>query len=88
MSHNTLTVRLSPNDMKLIDKRILEGFYTSRSDAVRFSIRAQLGEDARSEERLKELILAARTKGLTRSKVRSSLKKAHTDVYREVYGDD
>jgi len=88
MSNASITVRLAPHDIKIMDKKIEEGIFTSRSDVIRYSIRHTLSEIDSKEKNLEILAEIAKERKITKEAVRKAIKKAHTDVYREVYGDD
>ena len=88
MSNASITVRLAPHDIKIMDKKIEEGIFTSRSDVIRYSIRHTLSEIDSKEKNLEILAEIAKERKITKEDVRKAIKKAHTKVYREVYGDD
>jgi Arc/MetJ-type ribon-helix-helix transcriptional regulator len=88
MSNASITVRLAPHDIKIIDKKIDEGIFTSRSDVIRYSIRHTLSEIDSNERNLEILAEIAKERKITKKDVRKALKKAHIDVYQDVYGDD
>ena len=88
MSNASITVRLAPHDIKIIDKKIDEGMFTSRSDVIRYSIRHTLSEIDSNERNLDILAEIAKERKITKKDVRKALKKAHIEVYQEVYGDD
>ena len=88
MSNASITVRLAPHDIKIIDKKIEEGIFTSRSDVIRYSIRHTLSEIDSNERNLDILAELAKERKITKKDVRKALKKAHIEVYQEVYGDD
>jgi Arc/MetJ-type ribon-helix-helix transcriptional regulator len=85
MSNETITIRLSPRDVDLIDKRIEDGHFTSRSDAIRYFIRHVLNDMEERESRLKELEQVAQAKGITKDSSRKAVKKARKEVHEEIY---
>ena len=88
MANGSITIRLSRNDIEMIDRKVEQGYFTSRSDVVRHSIRVHLTRMDEIEKRRDEMAKTALEKGITREAVRASQKKARKKVYKEVYGDD
>ena len=88
MKNGSITVRLSHQDIKMIDKKIIEGYFTSRSDVIRHSIRRTLNELDAKKRNLEIIADIAESKNITMNKVRKSLKSIHRETYRDVYGDD
>ena len=88
MANGSITIRLSEKDIEMIDKKVKEGYFTSRSDLIRYYVRQQLTDWDEIERRRDEMARKMDEKGITREALRKSLKKAHKEVYKEVYGDD
>lgn len=88
MTNKSITLRLSPYDLSLIDKKIMEGYFTSRSDAIRHSIRYLLHQFESKENNINILGDIAKDNNLKMTDIRKALKKVHKDSYREVYGND
>ena len=42
MTNVSITIRLSPKDIELIDEMVEKGYFTNRSDAIRNSMRTHL----------------------------------------------
>ena len=87
MQNSSVTVRLSPRDVEMMDKKIIEGYFTSRSDIIRYSIRHLMDELDEKERRLDLLARIADEKDITMEDVREAVREARKEVYREVYGD-
>jgi Arc/MetJ-type ribon-helix-helix transcriptional regulator len=87
MSNETITIRLSPKDVDMIDSRVKNGHFTSRSDLIRYSIRHVLNEMEVREQNLSLLRESARSKGITRDSVRKAVRESREEVYEEVYGN-
>jgi Arc/MetJ-type ribon-helix-helix transcriptional regulator len=85
--NESLTVRLSPKDVELIDARIEDGHFTSRSDVIRFSIRTTLRQMDRSEQTLDLLKRSARVRGIDAGTAKTLLKQARKTVGAKEYGD-
>ena len=88
MTNVSVSVRLAPNDIALIDKRVNEGIFTNRSDVVRHSIRQCLYEFEKREKILKQVADIATEKRITMDDIRKSIRETRKEVYGEVYGDD
>ena len=88
MANDSITVRLSPNDIKMIDRKIFEGYFTSRSDIIRYSIRRTIQDLESREQRLDELANLAQDKKISIKDIKKALKTAHRDTYRDMYGQD
>jgi putative addiction module CopG family antidote len=86
MSNETVTVRLSPHDVEMIDRRIEDGHFTSRSDVIRYSVRHILNGMEERESRLKELADSARSKGITMESARMAVREARGEIHEEIYG--
>ena len=87
LQNSSVTVRLSPRDVEMMDKKIIEGYFTSRSDIIRYSIRHLMDELDEKERRLDLLARIADEKDITMGDVREAVRKARKEVYKEVYGD-
>lgn len=87
MSNETITIRLSPRDVDMIDSKIKEGLFTSRSDLIRYSIRHVLNEMEIREQNLALLRDLASSKGITKDSLGNVLKETREEVFKEVYGD-
>lgn len=87
LQNSSVTVRLSPRDVEMMDKKIIEGYFTSRSDIIRYSIRHLMDELDEKERRLDLLARIADEKDITMEDVREAVREARKEVYREVYGD-
>ncbi|MCI0480851.1 MAG: ribbon-helix-helix domain-containing protein [Candidatus Dadabacteria bacterium] len=88
MSNSTITVRLSDQDIRLIDKNITDGRYTSRSDVIRTSIRQTLRDSQLADERLTLLAELAKSKRLTQGRIDKDLRAVRRKLYKEEYPDD
>ena len=88
MPNNSITVRLSPNDIKMIDKKIIEGFFTNRSDVIRYSIRRTIQNLDLKENNLDILASIAQDKQISIKDIQKALKTAHLETYRDMYGED
>ena len=88
MANGSITVRLSEKDIEMIDRKVKDGYFTSRSDLIRYYVRHHLVDWDEIERRRDEMARIMDEKGITRESLRKSLKKAHKEVYKEVYGDD
>ena len=86
--NNSITVRLSPNDIKMIDRKIVEGYFTSRSDIIRYSIRRTIQDLESREQRLEELARLVQDKNISIKDIKKALKTAHKNTYRDMYGQD
>lgn len=87
MSNGSITVRLSPHDLILIDKRVKEGYFTSRSDVIRYSIRHTLQEFSKKEEKLAILSDIASSRSISMKTVRKAVRTEHDSTYEDVYGE-
>ena len=87
MSNDSITVRLSPHDLILIDKRVKEGYFTSRSDVIRYSIRHTLQEFLKNEEKLAILSDIASSRSISMKTVRKAVLAEHDSTYEDVYGE-
>ena len=87
MQNSSVTVRLSPRDVEMMDKKVCEGYFTSRSDIIRYSLRHLMAELEEKERRLDLLARIADEKEITMDDVRDAVRKARKEVYKEVYGD-
>ena len=88
MKNSSVTVRLSPRDIGRMDKRIDEGYFTSRSDFIRHSLRHLMHELEEKERRLDLLSQIADKKNITMEDVRDAVRKARKEANEEVYGND
>jgi len=88
MSNESITIRLSPKDVNMIDSKVKDGHFTSRSDLIRYSIRHVLTEMEIREQNLALLRDLARSKGITSESMREAVRRSRKEVYREVYGDE
>jgi Arc/MetJ-type ribon-helix-helix transcriptional regulator len=88
MSNETITIRLSPRDVDMIDSKVKDGHFTSRSDLIRYSIRHVLNEMEVREQNLALFQDLARSKGITRESLQKSIRGSREEVYEEVYGRD
>ena len=88
MTNNSITVRLSPNDIKMIDKKIVEGFFTCRSDVIRYSIRRTIQDLESKEHNLGDLVSLAQDKKISIKDIQKALKTTHKETYRDMYGQD
>jgi len=86
MSNASITVRLSSHDIGLIDKKIMEGYFTSRSDVIRYSIRYMLHELEPRERKLDILADIAGSKDITMDDIRKAIRKERRETYEDVYG--
>ncbi len=59
-----------------------------KDQIIRYSIRHTLSEIDSNERNLDILAEIAKERKITKKYVRKALKKAHIEVYQEVYGDD
>lgn len=87
MQNSSVTVRLSPRDVEMMDNKINEGYFTNRSDVIRYSLRHLMHELEEKERRLDILAKIADEKEITMGDVRDAVRKARKEVYKEVYGD-
>ena len=87
MANNSITVRLSPHDIGLIDKKIKEGYFTSRSDVIRYSIRHLLHELESREHNLDILADIAGSKDITMEDIRKAIRKERKETYEDVYSE-
>ncbi len=72
----------------MIDEKVKGGYFTSRSDVIRYSVRKQL-ETMESIDAFRErLSRIADEKGITAEDIRQDVREARKVVYKEVYGDD
>ncbi|MEA3559135.1 MAG: ribbon-helix-helix domain-containing protein [Candidatus Thermoplasmatota archaeon] len=88
ITNGSVTVRLAPHDLDLIDKKVQEGLFTSRSDVIRYSIRHTLNEIDSKERNLDILANIVKEANVTLDDVRTSVRKARKEVYTEVYGNE
>lgn len=88
MVNNSITVRLAPNDLDAIDKMVVDGYFTSRSDLIRASIRRYVDELRKTAPIISKLSREANRKSISREDVLKASRKARRDIYREVYGND
>lgn len=88
MSNETITIRLSPKDVDMIDSKVKEGHFTSRSDLIRYSIRHVLNEMEVREQNLAFLKDLTAYKRITRDSLRRSIRESREEVFEEVYGND
>ncbi len=88
MTNNSITVRLSPNDIKMIDRKIVEGFFTNRSDVIRYSIRRTIQDLEAKEHNLDELASLTQDRGISIRDIQKALRNAHRDTYSDMYGQD
>ena len=79
---------MSTYDIKMIDEMVNEGRFTSRSDAIRYSVRRQLESIDSFEAWRNEMARIADEKGITAEDIRKAAREARKVVYKEVYGDD
>ena len=88
MANSSVTVRLSPRDIAMIDKKIHEGYFTSRSDVIRYSIRYLINDLESKERRLEVFREKAAKENISMKDIVEAVRKARKEVYLEVYGDD
>ena len=88
MTNESITVRLSPNDIEMIDRKVSEGRFTNRSDAIRFSLRHFLMGLEEKERNLLILADMASSKGIDGSGVRKAVRKVHSELHVELHGND
>ena len=88
MTNSSVTVRLSPRDIAIIDKKIHEGYFTSRSDVIRYSIRYLINDLESKERRLEVFREKAAKENISMKDIVEAVRKARKEVYLEVYGDD
>lgn len=72
----------------MIDRKIIEGFFTNRSDVIRYSIRRTIQDLESKEHKLDELASRARDKNISIKDIQKALKTAHKETYRDMYGQD
>ncbi len=86
MTNVSITIRLSPGDIKLIDDVVEKGEFTNRSDAIRDSIRTHLrrmGADKREVRDHKPHEVASPRSERTVKKL-----ELHERVLRDAFGYD
>lgn len=88
MVNATITIRLSPKDIATIDRSVNEGFFTSRSDLVRYSVRHTLMQMDESERKFELIKGFTKDKKIDAPSVNKALKDARRKAHKEVYGDD
>jgi Arc/MetJ-type ribon-helix-helix transcriptional regulator len=72
----------------MIDRKIVEGYFTSRSDIIRYSIRRTIEDIDKKDHKLDELANLAQDKKISIKDVKNALETAHKDTYRDMYGQD
>ena len=72
----------------MIDKKIHEGYFTSRSDVIRYSIRYLINDLESKERRLEIFRERAAKENISMKEIIEAVRKARKEVYLEVYGDD
>ncbi len=88
MTNGSLTIRLASKDILDIDDLISKGYFTSRSDIIRTSVRHYIHELHKMPAFIREMSREADRKRITRDKIVKVAKKTRKQVYKEVYGDD
>jgi Arc/MetJ-type ribon-helix-helix transcriptional regulator len=88
MTNNSITIRLAPKDIEQIDNKVEEGYFTSRSDMIRTSVRHYINELGNIPPVIEEMGRKADEKKITKDKIVKAARKARKQVYREEYGND
>ena len=88
MTNNSITIRLAPKDIEQIDDKVEEGYFTSRSDMIRTSVRHYINELGNIPPVIEEMGRKADEKGITRDKIVKAARKARKQIYREEYDND
>ncbi len=88
MGNNSITIRLAPKDIEQIDGKIEEGYFTSRSDMIRTSVRHYINELNNLPPIIEEMSRKADKKRISRDKIVKAARKARKQVYKEEYGND
>ena len=87
LTNSSITLRLAPRDIIEIDDLITKGFFTSRSDLIRTSVRHYVNEIHKMPSFIQEMSAKADEKQITKEKIVTSARKARPKVYKEAYGD-
>ena len=88
MSGSTIGIRFAENDVEKIDRRIKDGYYTSRSDLIRASVREKLKELDQREGHAFMLREIARNRGITDEDVIESARSVRERMYAREFPDD
>jgi Arc/MetJ-type ribon-helix-helix transcriptional regulator len=72
----------------MIDRKIVEGYFTSRSDIIRYSIRRMIQDLEAKEHKLDEIASLTQDKKISIKSIKKALKTAHQETYRDMYGQD
>ncbi len=88
MSGSTIGIRLADHDVERIDRRIKEGYYTSRSDFIRASVREKIRELDEREGHASLLRDMARERGITDEDVIKAARKVRKEMYAREFPDD
>ena len=86
MTNVSITIRLSPRDIALIDNRVRKGYFTNRSDAIRNSIRTHLRKLEASPNGEKSVPISKFKKYLGRNGERKV--ELHERVFSDTFGYD
>ncbi|MCK5772597.1 MAG: ribbon-helix-helix protein, CopG family [Thermoplasmata archaeon] len=86
MTNVSITIRLSPKDIALIDNRVKKGYFTNRSDAIRNSIRTHLRKLGGSGDEERPRPRSQFEKYLRPEKERKV--DLHERVFSDTFGDD
>ncbi len=85
MTNNSITIRLAPKDIEQIDNTIEAGYFTSRSDMIRTSLRHYIAELKSLPPIIEEMSQKADKKSITKEKIVKAARKARKQVYKEEY---
>jgi len=88
MTSSTIGIRFAEHDVEKIDRRIKDGYYTSRSDFIRASVREKLKELDQREGHAFILREITRKRGITDEDVIESAKSVRERMYSKEFTDD
>jgi len=88
MASSTIGIRLSDYDVERMDRTIKDGYFTSRSDFIRVSIREKLKQVEDKEGYAYIIRRIARERGISDDDVIEAARKARKDLYSKEFNDD
>jgi len=88
MSNSSVTIRLAPHDIELLDLLIENGYFTNRSDALRTSFRHYTQKFQKMPVFIQEMSEKADHKGITTKDIVEASRKNRKSTYEELYEND
>jgi len=88
MANSTIGIRLSDYDVERMDRTIKDGYFTSRSDFIRESVREKLKELEEKEGYAYIIRRVAKERGINDVDVIEAARKARKDLYSKEFEND